>query len=154
MAETGFRIDGVVYDVPTLDSFTMDEAEILYKCSGLSLEDFAVDEDDPEQAEQFSKNLRNPGFIRAMMTVAYIRGNPGVTPAKAGTIIGKSNLIEAIQNFVGEVDADSPPEPERSGSEKPDSDASTESWSEPSGGTSVEGLAARDDPRVATGTSA
>jgi len=114
---------------------------------------FRIDEDDPEQAAQFSKNLRNPGFIRAMMTVAYIRGNHGVTAAKAASIIGKSNLIEAIQNFVGEGDA-SPPEPEKNGSAKPGSDASTESWSEPSGGTSIEGLAAQEDPRASTGTSA
>ena len=39
--ESGFVIDGVVYEVPGLDTLTMDEAQVLYDYSGLGLEDFA-----------------------------------------------------------------------------------------------------------------
>lgn len=152
MPESGFIIDGTAYDVPTLDTFSMDEAEILYKCSGLTLEDFAVDEEDPEASEQLIKNIRNPGFIRALMTVAYIRGNPGISQARASSVIGKANLLDAIKEFA-EADAD-PPELTRTTNEPDEPVASSESSSDPSGGTSIEGLAAREDPRVITGTSA
>lgn len=153
MADTGFRIDGLVYDVPTLDSFNMDEAEILYKTSGLALEDFAVDEDDPEASARFQRNLRNPGFIRAMMTVAYIRGNPGMSVGKASAVIGKANLIEAVQNFIEAGSDESPPDQTLSGNGQPDSGASTESSSAPSGWSSTDSSAAPGDPPVATGTS-
>ena len=109
MADAGFLIDGTQYDVPSLDSLNMDEAQILYDTSGLVLEDFAVDEDDPEATGKLQKNLRNPGFIRALMIIAYLRGNGGVSRAKAEAIIGSSNLVSAIEAFVSSVGSDDGP---------------------------------------------
>lgn len=152
MADTGFLIGEVFYDVPGLDSFNMDEAEILYKCSGLTLEDFALDEEDPEQAAQLAVNIKNPGFVRALMIIAYLRGDSNTTYAKAASVIGKTNVLEALKNLAeGDVD---PPEPTRTENGNADSGESSASSSVPSGGTSIEGLAAQEDPRVVTGTSA
>lgn len=140
MAESGFLIDGVQYEIPTLDSFTMAEAKILFECSGLALEDFAVDEDDAEATDNLRKHLRNPGFIEALMLVAYIRGNRAVPIGKAKTIIGQANLVEAI-NSMAEGDDALPPEPEKTESVKRDSEGNSASRSEPSGIASTNGLA-------------
>lgn len=152
MTESGFLIDGTAYDVPTLDSFTMDEAEILYKCSGLTLEDFAIDEEDPSASAQLLKNVRNPGFLRALMTVAYLRGNPGMSTSKAEAVIGKASLVEALESLA-EVGDDGPPEVQRSASEKLGSEGSTASSNGLSGGTSTEDSAEPESLLRATGTS-
>src|SRR5574337_617209 len=99
MADSGFVIDGITYEVPTLDSFTMGEAKILYLCSGLSLEDFAVDEEDAEASARLKRNVRNPGFIEALMRIAYLRGNPGITDSKAESVVSKANLVEALSKI-------------------------------------------------------
>lgn len=149
MADSAFVIDGMSYEVPTLDSFTMSEAKILYRCSGLSLEDFAIDEDDPEASGKLQKNIRNPGFIEALMTVAYVRGNKGISEAKAASVIGQSNLVEALQTFVGSEDDADPPVP----SEAPATEGSSVSPSDPSGDASMNGSDAPAKTPEPTGTS-
>jgi len=107
-AETGFMIDGALYEVPSLDTFTMDEAQVLYDYSGLTIEDFAVleDEDENEQVDR----LKNPGFMRALMHIAYQRGNEKLAPAKVRALIGSANLLSSYEHLaVGEDDA-LPPE--------------------------------------------
>lgn len=112
MADSGFLIDGLRYEVPSLDSFNMGEAKILYKCSGLALEDFAVDERDPEARDRLAANIRNPGFIEALMVVAYLRGNGGMSEARAMSVIQNANLVQAIESFVDSVVGDAgPPAP-------------------------------------------
>lgn len=112
-AETGFMIDGALYGMPSLDTFTMEEAQILYDYSGLGLEDFALEDDDDE----FAVKLKNPGFLRALMHIAYRRGNPKQPDSKVRKLIGAVNLIEAHAHLAGgEDDADPPaltPEPDR-----------------------------------------
>lgn len=153
MAESGFVIDGTHYEIPTLDSFTMAEAKILFDCSGLALEDFAVDEADPDATDGLRKNLRNPGFIEALMVVAYKRGNPNASLAKARELIGQANLVEAIKNMVDEDDA-GPPEPQKTELERNASVGSTESLSEHSGGNSTDVSGAPDVSLLSTGISA
>ena len=146
MADTGFLIDGLRYEVPTLDSFNMGEAKILYKCSGLALEDFAIDERDPEARDQLAANIRNPGFIEALMTVAYLRGNPEMTEGRASAVIQSANLVEAIKSFVESAEADAGP-PESGGTQ-------TSSPSSTSGADSVNGSDAQAEIPSPTGTSA
>ena len=151
MADSGFVIDDVNYDVPTLDSFDMNEAQILYDTSGLALEDFAVDDGDPDAVAELQKNIRNPGFIRALMTVAYIRGT-GASRKKAEAVIGQANLIGAIKSFAEsvEVDADPPTTP----SAQHDPFVGAESRNDPSGQSSSNGSGAEPaELPVATGTS-
>ena len=72
--ESGFVIDGVVYEVPGLDTLTMDEAQVLYDYSGLGLEDFAQSADETEEETKARERLfRNPGLMRALMHIAYKR---------------------------------------------------------------------------------
>ena len=96
MAEgSRFVIDATDYPVPSLDSLDTDEGQLLYDLSGLGVEDFVFADDDGEAAAELERKLRNPGFIRALMQIAYQRGNPGIKPATARSVIGKSNLLEA-----------------------------------------------------------
>lgn len=150
MADSGFLIDGTHYEVPTLDSFTMNEAEILYKCSGLALEDFAIDEEDPEAVSEFRAKTRNPGFLKALMTVAYIRGNSGTPVEAANRIIGAANLIDAMKALGDVAEADVDP-PAVGADSAPENDSSS---NDPSGGTSTSGSDEPDESLVPIGTSA
>lgn len=154
-AETGFLIDEKLYDVPGLETFTMDEAQLLYDYSGLGLEDFmAPDEDETDdERRRREKALRNPGLLRALMHVAFQRGNPTMKPVRVRELIGKVNLVAAMEALgAGEEDDDaSPPastsEPEQSSpSEWPAS-------SESSGGGSTNGSDPPDAQPTPTGTS-
>lgn len=143
-----FRIDGSVYEVPELGTFTMGEALILYDNTGLSLESFVLDADDPKQAQQFTKAILHPGTVFSRMVVAYLRGNPGASREQAEAIIEKGNWLEAYLQYTAEFGSDaSPPGLESSREERPTSSPI------PSGETSPESLAAQDDPRASTGTS-
>jgi hypothetical protein len=108
-AETGFMIDGTLYEVPGLDTLTMDEAQVLYDYSGLTLEDFIPE--DParpdEQSDDLRAKLKNPGFLRALMHIAYQRGNPSLSGVKVKTLIGSASMIGAVEHLQesGEDDA-------------------------------------------------
>lgn len=123
-AETGFIIDGTRYEVPTLDTFTMDEAQVLYDYSGLGIEDFvpiAEPPAPPDNADQDAKaaydellaardgelealnrKLRNPGFLRALVHVAYQRGNPKFTPQRVREAVGASDHTQNWVAFIEE----------------------------------------------------
>lgn len=103
-AETGFLIDGTVYEVPTLDSLTMGERRVMFELAGVTQEDFvqAEDESDDEHDERVSKMMRHPGFMEALMHVAYQRGNPGLKAAKVRLVIEATNYLDAVAAMVGE----------------------------------------------------
>lgn len=117
--ESGFKIDGKEYPIPGFETFDMDEATILYEHCGMGLEDFAVDEEDPEQLAELAKKIKHPGFIRSLMIVAFLRGNAGSSRQKAETVIGASNLFDAYDAFLKSGGAEDPTEPQKK-SESPD----------------------------------
>jgi hypothetical protein len=146
--EARFKIDGHEYDIPAIDSFTMDEAQVLWDYAGLSLGDFAVDDEDPdsEQLRQAVQDkIRNPGFMRTLMHVAYQRGNPKIPAGRVKALIGQSNLVEAMAamaELAGEDDA-GPPEQSRSSEPETSSGASSSSSNNDSGSASP---AVSDEP--------
>ena len=112
--ESGFVIDGRTYPVPTLDTFTMDEAQVLYDYAGLALEDFGPahpswpkEEQDAHEAGVLHK-AKNPAFKRALVHVAYARGNPTESLATVRAIAGNVNILEATLALFG-GDDDNPP---------------------------------------------
>lgn len=126
MAETGFEIGDETYPVPTLDSLNMDEAQVLYDYSSLVVEDFLpprpdLTEDEKGEIEAaLGQKMRNPGLLRALMHIAYQRGNPGQKPAKVKELIGKANMTEALLSLASLDDTEDDslppaqtPEPER-----------------------------------------
>ena len=105
-AETGFMIDGTLYEVPDLGSFTMDEIQVLYDYSSLTLEDFIEGENETaDEAEARELKLRNPGFMRALMHVAYQRGNNKLPTGRVKQIIGSANVITALETL-GELEVE------------------------------------------------
>jgi len=99
-AETGFLIEGTIYEVPGLESFTMDEAQILYDNSGLTLEDFSDDEADVKT------RMKNPGLMRSLMEIAYRRGNPHLKPQQVKDLIGSVNQIDSFSTLAEADDVD------------------------------------------------
>jgi len=113
--ESGFVIDGKTYLIPTLDTFNMDEGQVLYDYSGSVVEDFAPadprsskDEQD-EHERQILKLAKSPGFKKALLHVAFARGNPQESQSKVREIVGQVNILEATLALYG-GDDESPPE--------------------------------------------
>lgn len=112
----GFEIDGAMYEVPTLDSLTMDEAQVLYDYSGLAIEDFAPahpsasDEEKKAHGDAMLAKAKNPAFKKALVHVAYARGNPDASRSKISELVGKANLIDISLALVIEEAQQNPPE--------------------------------------------
>ena len=98
---TGFKIDDLIYPMPALDTLNVDEAQVLYDYSKLTIEDFVKPEelDDDEFEELLKPKLRNPGFMRALMHIAYQRGNPRYPAGKVRDAVGSANLISAVESL-------------------------------------------------------
>lgn len=152
-AETGFDIDGTVYPVPELDSFDMDEAQVLYDYSGLIIEDFVQLPPDAsdEEREQREQKLKNPGLIRSLMHVAYQRGNPKAKPAKVRELVGKANIIASYNGLLGEEGEEELP-PASTTEPVPQSQNEPVISNESSGDASTNASAQQDDTLVITGT--
>ena len=160
-AENGFLIDGKVYPVPTLDSLTLDESELLYDRCGVVLEDFGWmdDESDDEREEWVGKLTRNPGFMGALVQIAYQRGNPNMRAKQVEVVVRNANRVDVFSTLGGPVEEpDTPPlastsepgAPSLSGSLV--SDNSTGNSSESSGSGSPNGSDGQDGEVVPIGT--
>lgn len=159
MDESKFVIDGRDYEVPTLDSFDMDEAQVLFDYAGCVVEDFAPPH--PEwSAEEKAKHeegqlgkVRNPAFKRALVHVAYQRGNPDTHPSRVREVVGKLNIIDVTLTLLGEDDA-GPPETTDSQNGHASSEPSRAlSRPEDSGSPSSSDSAPPEDIPARTGTS-
>lgn len=134
---TGFDISGEVYEVPTLDSFDMDEAQILYDLSGVILEDFIpapLDAPDVEKEAHYQLQLvrvRNPSFRRTLVHVAYRRKHPDYDYDELDKAIGKMNATDVSIAVLTRGDEPDPSmsSPKSSDSEKNGSETSESSTS-------------------------
>lgn len=106
--ERMFTIDGTEYPIPSLVSFTMDEAEVFYTANGYPVEDLwpVPAEDDHEGLRVRLAQLRHPSVTRALLHVAYVRGNPGATSKKVGEVVGEVRLIDALLAYIPNDDDD------------------------------------------------
>lgn len=121
--ESGFVIDGNTYPIPALDTFDMDEAQVLYDYAGCVLEDFAPahpewseEEKQKWDGDQLAK-VRNPAFKRALLHVAYARGNPDLKVTEVREAIGKANALDVTVTLFAGDDAGPPEQTESSPSE-------------------------------------
>jgi hypothetical protein len=118
MAEPKFVIQGKDYPVPDWASFTMDESMILYELAGLTL-------DQADEDTGFT-----PGLLKALLTIAYMRGNPTASRKLADKVTGAIPMLDALEHVAdgaGEDDEDDAGPPARltgSGGEPPSSPAS------------------------------
>lgn len=152
-AENGFKIDGVIYEPADVGSLTMDEWQVMWDYAGISIEDFSGPEVRNPQAptaeeqaaieeheEELGKKLNNPGFMKAMVHIAFQRGNPRMSPDKVKRLIGSAQMVSVIEDLRppeeqgGDVEGPPAPtsEPERS---SPGSSLESKPINEPSSGT-------------------
>lgn len=105
-AETGFTIDGKIYEVPDLESLKMGERHVLYDLCGYVQEDLVAEEGETEDEhrKRVQKIMRHPGFMEAWMLIAYQRGNPGVSREDAQRVISETNYLTAVASMGDEED--------------------------------------------------
>jgi hypothetical protein len=156
-AVSGFEIDGERYEVPRLDTITLDEERVLYIYADTVIQDFAPAHPEAPEEEQQAvalaqyRKVRNPDFKRALAHIAYRRRHPDVTDAEVEAAIGKANALE-VDVAMLRGDDDSPPA--MTSRKQPESRSDTNGHSRP--GASGRDTASSSDPaaesREPTGT--
>lgn len=103
-AETGLMIDGRLYEMPDVSTFTLDECQVLYDYSGLTLEDFVPldGETDDDHLARIETMMRNPGWRRTILHVAYQRGNPKTPAARVKDLVGSANWLDPFTTLGNE----------------------------------------------------
>lgn len=99
-----FNIDGRDYPVPSVFQLTMGEAQVLYEYSGYTLEEFvppAPGEPDTDRARM----VGNPAFKRAMVHIAYQRGNPDMARDDVAKAVDGMQMWDMILDMLTD-DAD------------------------------------------------
>lgn len=105
MREIGFELGGKTYPVPELDTFDMDEAQLLYDYSGVAIEDFALpdpdegDEAREEHEKEIESRVRNPAFKRALFEIAVRRGNPTMPWKDVAQLVRGANMVDVLAAF-------------------------------------------------------
>jgi hypothetical protein len=152
-AETGFQIEGKVYEVPTLDSLSMGERRVMFELAGVTQEDFVREEDESEEEhdQRVTKLMRHPGFMESLMHIAYQRGNPQLKRDKVRLVIENTRYVDAIEAMSAEAEDDAGP-PELTTVPAPSSPNASDDSSASSGHDSSTATAAPAVTRLATGT--
>jgi hypothetical protein len=141
--QAGFEIDGEQYEIPRLDTITLDEERVLYIYADTVLQDFAPAHPEAPEEEQAAvdraqyRRVRNPDFKRALAHIAYRRRHPDVSDAEVQVAIGKANALEVDIALIRGGD-DSPPA--TSSQKQPESRSDTN-------GHSKHGASGRDTAR-------
>lgn len=160
--ETGFRVDGRIYPVPAIDTFTFDELETLHRYCGLTINDWGR-RFTPEGAEVWEKGVDKPGFQMALVHVAYRRGNREVPDDTVRDLVRDLVWLDVIEPLLAAGEEPDPLEETNqdetpSGNSPNDSEPLTKP-EKPSSGTSSptvsETDASQDEPigTSASGTS-
>ena len=128
------EINGKPYELPTLDTITLDEERLLYIYADTVVQDFipahpeSTDEEKALYQSLQLRKIRNPEFKKALAHIAYRRENPDADDAEIQAAIGLVNAL-AVDIAMLRGDDEDPP----TSSQKPP--ASTKSSSEPSSST-------------------
>lgn len=156
--ETGFSVDGRIYPVPAIDTFTFDELETLYRYCGITISDWGR-RFTPEGAEAWDKSVNHPGFQMALVHVAYRRGNPGIADDTVRDLVRDLVWMDVVEPLI-RVEQEPDPlaseltsEPdEPSGSLPSDKPSLTEPEKPSSGKSSPDGSETDASPDEPTGT--
>ena len=123
--ETRITVEGTPYVLPSLDTFDLDEAIILYDYSGLTFD--AV----------WELEGLHPGVIKTLLHVAMLRSDPSLRDRDIRETIGRVNMMEMMSELA--QIAESMPDPTQGGQPPVESDSSRNSEEPtPSSGTSGE----------------
>lgn len=117
-----FKVDGTEYEMPSLDSLTMDETIMLERHSGMTLESFQPGDDLPM------------GAVKGLIVIGIMRANPAAKERDISAQVGAIKMAELDELAVPEEGADpladsseTEPEPssEISGTDGPNGSAPT-----------------------------
>jgi hypothetical protein len=151
-----FTIDGEEYPIPTLFSFTMDEAVVFFQNNGYPVEDLwpIPAEDDEDGLRERLAKLRHPQMTRTLLHVAYRRGNPGVPAKLIEQVVGSVPLALALAAYIPDDDVESEEAVPLGRTNDPDGSSLTSSpdENENSGTDSTTGSALPDSGLSPTGT--
>lgn len=109
--QSGFEIGGAFYEVPRLETFDLDEEQILYDIAGVIQMDFvpahpeASDEEKAEVDRRIYATVRNPSFKRALVHIAYRRKHREMPFDEIATLIGRVSAVDSeLALLRGEAD--------------------------------------------------
>ena len=126
--QQGIEISGKRYELPTLDTITLDEERILYVYSDTIVQDFVPphpewsnEEKANYQALQMRK-IRNPEFKKALAHIAYKRQNPTADDAEIQSAIG---LVNALEVDIAMIRGDDDDPPAQTSQKEPSSKSDT-----------------------------
>lgn len=97
MADAGFKIDGVVYEMPLPSTFDIDEAEIYFKYTGVVLEEIWLENIGWDELKT------RPGFVPAFAHVAYRRAHPGTGYDDVRVVVGRQNRYELVGSWIASL---------------------------------------------------
>ena len=124
-----FEIDGREYPVPSVFQLTMGEAQVLFDYSGYTLEDFVPPVPGEPDDKRF-RQIRDPAFKRAMVHIAFQRGNPDTAREDITRLVDGMQMLDVTAALYADDDQDptpvSPNEPQTSSeSERQSTNASS-----------------------------
>lgn len=133
-AVSGFQIGGAYYDVPRLETFDLDEEQILYDISGLVQMDFvtahpeATDEVKAAVDLRILTAVRNPAFKRALIHIAYRRKHRDKTFEEIASLVGRVSAVDSEAALIrAEQSPPAPSSPTQPESKRSTSDPSSSS---------------------------
>ena len=142
--------------MPAIDTFTLDELETLYRYCGLTISDWGR-RFTPEGADVWDKGTEHPGFQKALVHVAYERGNTQETDDAVRELVGGLVWLDVVEPLL-EAEPEPDPLAETSPDETPSdsspsgSEPSTKRESQPSGTSSSTGSETDTSQPAPTGT--
>lgn len=156
--EPGFSVDGRIYPVPAIDTFTFDELETLHRYCGLTINDWGR-RYTPDGAKVWEAGTNHPGFQMSLVHIAYRRGNPAIPNDTVAELVRTLVWLDVVEPLLVAEDeaaplAESTSEPETPSDNSPSSkNGSTEDESKPSGRSSPTDSETDVTPDGPTGTS-
>lgn len=111
--KTGFTINGVICERPDISQLKMRERRLLFDLAGYVPEDFVQreNETDDAHASRVDTMTGHPGFMEAMLHIAYQREHPDRTREQVQAIVDETDFISALATL-GEADEDDAGPPE------------------------------------------
>lgn len=125
MADAGFEINGDRYEIPPLDTLTLDEERILYLYADTIVRDFipphpkAPEEERIQYELMQARKLRNPDLKRALAFIAYRRKHPDETESDMLKTLGQVNAFSLDLAMLQEDDASPPDQNSQNGRSQP-----------------------------------
>lgn len=153
----GIEIRGKRYQLPTLDTFTLNEERVLFLYADCVVRDFIPAHPDAsdEDKEKFERlqilRFRNPDFKRGLAFVSLKRDDPGLEDDAAWELAGEANALEVdIAALWGDG-----PDPQTTSQKQPESTTpiSEPSRSTDSGRSTMSGSVPVDVSLTSIGTS-